>query len=123
MKSEIKTQLLSALRSQTYIKTEGRLFERVGGVDRHCSLGVLCDLAYKADVEGVEFDPNDSNLEHYGEIPSDRVMPRAVYEWAGLSLDEAVQIFLTNDSRDTGRDFPLMADWIEENIPTGEGEG
>lgn len=123
MNPEIKTQLLDALRSGNYLKTEGALFRRENDKDYHCALGVLCDLAYKAEVEGVIFDPDATGtLEYYGKMEGHMVVPRPVYDWAGLSMVESMEIFRENDSSGRCSTLNDMADWVETHIEPQEEE-
>jgi hypothetical protein len=105
MNQEIKTQWVAALRSGQYKQTSGTLHRlRDDGSEGYCCLGVLCELAEKAEIvktaasvqeEGVfayfgpgapspdpEIEPSDSD--DY----STTGLPYSVYIWAGLPADD-----------------------------------
>jgi hypothetical protein len=119
-------QWVDALRSGDYKQTTGYLhridadYETPAGM---CCLGVLCDLAVKADV--VQAHAIGGGLMQYGN--ETHVLPRVVKEWAGLEFDNPYvdhvvdydgvpepahdPLSLLND--DFGLGFEAIADAIE----------
>ncbi len=78
----IKKLWLESLRSGEYTQGEGRLRRN----DKHCCLGVLCELAV---VEGIIEKPGLDRLGRetylYGLQADDSNLPKAVSYWANLS--------------------------------------
>jgi hypothetical protein len=83
MNPEIRAQWIAALRSGEYKQARGMLTERTEDGDKHCCLGVLCQLAVEAGVVGeAKVTPSTPwQLSYEG---STSLLPRSVAEWAGL---------------------------------------
>lgn len=116
MDNRIKNLWLEALRSGEYKQTNGTLhrlkhFDSIP--ERHCCLGVLCDLAVKdglpvevkARIEYVEYDDESCTL------------PSRVIKWAGLTYND---LFIGNkrlsEYNDEGASFDQIADLIEKHL-------
>jgi hypothetical protein len=78
MNPEIRAQWITALRSGDY--EQGRSVLRQD--DLFCCLGVLCDLAVKANVIAAR--KNSDGVWFYGR-DWDETLPEQVMEWAGIS--------------------------------------
>jgi hypothetical protein len=78
MNADIKAQWTAALRSGEYVQGHGYL----NADGKLCCLGVLCELAVKAEVIESTISEHDSIIT-YGDKEMD-VLPPAVREWAGL---------------------------------------
>lgn len=90
LKPEIKWQWIRALRSDDYAQGKGALTRCTPDGRRfHCCLGVLCDLAVKAGVVGVDH-PGDCDILGYGEHRSAGLPPLPVVQWA-FGPDAAMQ--------------------------------
>lgn len=143
MKTEIRTQWATALRSGEYLQGTGYLHEQ----DTYCCLGVLCALAAKAGIVHTETDCDErvayiSNEDPMGKgQSSNTILPKAVADWAGLP-DTSPEVELRPDSEycedqddcdeyechcviteelttlndDRGYDFTALADLIERNF-------
>jgi hypothetical protein len=124
MNLEIKEQWLTALRSGEYRQVGGRLT----GIDNKsfCCLGVLCDLAVKADIilppTLDEFDNHVfGTYMGKGDDYSWSSLPNAVQVWADLAhIGPDPYIHSENASlaelNDSGRDFSEIADIIESEL-------
>jgi hypothetical protein len=84
MKKSVMTKWVNALRSGKYKRGKGKLRKVVGGVDRHCCLGVLCDISPKASKKWVWDEEYKSWSFTDGETES---LPVDVAEWAGMESD------------------------------------
>jgi hypothetical protein len=121
MDPKIKAQWVAALRSGEYKQGGGQLHNSIAG--EFCCLGVLCDLAVKAEVD-VRVQPGAFGTEYDGQTGS---LPAAVQEWARLDTPDpelAPTIDQDNDEdiyywdeaselNDTGVPFSQIADLIE----------
>ena len=146
MNPEIKTAWVEALRSDEYEQGTDMLVQWESGDLAYCCLGVLCDLAVKAGVEGVRFDSQLAQFEEYVPIYSDgsradfddeaeeegldrdwlvkedEVLPSTVVRWAGLADDnpmvEEKNLSTWNDGSSVGDglSFLAIADMIERNL-------
>jgi hypothetical protein len=87
MNPEIKAQWVAALRSGDYEQGMSRLVTvRGDGTFDYCCLGVLCDLAVKADVPLTVLDEGISrSYDNYNGL-----LPQAVRDWAGFTEDSAI---------------------------------
>ena len=110
MNPDIKSKWIQALRSGNYKQAKGSL--RVD--DGFCCLGVLCDV-YQKEV-------GDANWENCAFMEQKQILPKKVYEWAGLhsvspyvSLDADRGISLAS-MNDVGDDFAKIADVIERDL-------
>lgn len=133
MNPEIKQQWVNALRSGEYQQTTGTLRRETG----FCCLGVLCDLAVKAEVisEPYRFgDPETDAPERvwyeYDAEPS--VLTSKVQAWAGLRNESNPDVPYTEDMNndawqsrgkvslaelnDNGYTFTQIADIIDANL-------
>lgn len=109
---EVVAEWVKELRSGDY--RQGKDYLRVG--DMFCCLGVLCDMAVKAEVIPV---PKPSlligsrtNFDYAGET---KHLPREIQHWTGIltpfgSINEAWSLVYRNDCGDT---FSEIADVIE----------
>lgn len=122
MNAEIKAQWLAALRSGEYIQGRGAL--RKG--HQMCCLGVLCNLAAKANIG--HWQPHNDRADCYEFVEPDsrnsEYPPFAVVEWAGLTYDNPE---LTDEGRigdyndgtsgiDHPHTFTELADLIEKHL-------
>jgi hypothetical protein len=121
MKTQIKQQWLSALRSGQYTQTRWNLQTEQG----FCCLGVLCDLYSKE--TGTEWKVNitedDETFTYYKMKNQTSVLPDCVKEWAGLTEanpsiklpeeDEESSLTFLNDE---GSSFEEIAQLIEEKF-------
>lgn len=116
MNSQIKQKWIDALKSGEYQQTSEFLRTEQG----YCCLGVLCDLYVKEKnndkVQWKQF--ND----YYDILLEDSVLPNEVKEWAGLfdtdvfyTDEDGERVYLAH-LNDSGSDFELLAQIIEENI-------
>jgi hypothetical protein len=119
MKTEIKQQWVTALRSGEYTQASSNLRTE----DGYCCLGVLCDL-YSKDT-GTEWlvnhtaDPKPIPFYHF--ITESSFLPIAVSRWAGLekSSPEVVEWDGTAELaqlNDTGFTFTQIAQLIEDQL-------
>jgi hypothetical protein len=115
MKSQIKHQFVSALRSGDYQQGQQRLKNHD---EEFCVLGVLCDLAVKAGV--VKWEDWGSGFGFKGEL---YLIPTEVAVWAGLnslngSLPHRAETLhidhhTLSSMNDSGWDFKEIADLVE----------
>lgn len=113
MNPDIKAQWTAALRSGEYKQGQGGL--RNPQDDTFCCLGVLCDLAVKAEVD-VEV---EGGVNWVGYDGFSGLLPNSVQEWAGLDTcdpelawsfgywDEASTL------NDSGVPFTQIADLVD----------
>jgi hypothetical protein len=117
MNPQIRAQWCAALRSGEY--QQGRQSLRDG--DAYCCLGVLCDLAVKADIIGP---PRRSQGGGSWWLYDGRIdyLPEAVQEWAGLNSgnpdvwyweDKAARLGELNDN---GKTFAEIAGLIDGGV-------
>lgn len=142
MDQKIKAQWVSALRSGQYQQTTKYLHrQNAEGVDTFCCLGVLSELAVKADaakitlVEDIkEWDPKTHDWVDKGEraicygpttgsiVRASQIPPDSVCDWAGLlSVDPEIEFgdgsySTLSKLNDTGHAFSEIADLIEEQL-------
>ena len=114
MKKNVMKKWVKALRSGEYHQGKGQL---VDNQDNFCCLGVLCNIA-PGDVRG-NWSQDDCGCcwYMYGE---DRVLPKKIMEWAGMSHDDgSMYMDDTNiclmELNDYGASFDEIADIIEHN--------
>jgi hypothetical protein len=118
MKAEVKVQWIAALRGGEY--KQGQNYLTRG--DRHCCLGVLCQLAVKAGVP-VEVQ-GETALSYDGGLYS---LPLSVADWAGLDGDTSpivpfagveYELASLNDGfyGSAPMTFEQIADLIEEHL-------
>lgn len=104
MNAKIKELWLKALRSGDY--KQARNYLQRG--ERFCCLGVLCDLHAKAGLGRWNDDLYDGE---------DKVLPRAIQDWAGLGEAEPTAEGKTlSGLNDDGASFEQIADIIERNL-------
>lgn len=117
MNEEIKAQWLTALRSGEYAQGSQRLRR---ADDTYCCLGVLCDLAVKANViPAPEASYNGGSYE-YGANLNSAFLPREVSQWAdvdrfGQQHDNGTSHDLAK-MNDDGATFETIADVIEKHF-------
>ncbi len=115
MNKDVKEKWISALRSGEYKRTINLLHED----NKFCCLGVLCDLAVK---EGIIEEPKMiNNFYVYGEHQEVDVLPKEVYDWAGLEkwsrngrYNETD--FTLAELNDDGKSFKYIAKVIEKHF-------
>ena len=125
MDPEIKKQWVEALRSGKYYQGRSALrqvdTEDPNNVSTYCCLGVLCDLALKADAPGVK----DWTYDVSGECGIKCVsgyystyLPDEVQKWAGLEVENPMVEKPTGrnlaEMNDRGDNFFQIAKVIEE---------
>lgn len=124
MKAEIRDAWADALESGDYKQGTGYLtrLETPDGKPRHCCLGVLCELAVKADVIPEGFESFLGTSLSYGATKETALLPPEVMEWAGLKggnvqfkyaggFEDADHL---NDS--IGLTFPEIAKLVREQL-------
>ncbi len=133
MNRDVKALWLHALRSGDYKQGKDALKRvRVAGATgetqaQYCCLGVLCELAVKADVIPDSRSSNSSGDWHYGdpakEYTSWSRLPKSVMDWAGLTEpDPKIRLALSDEPaplsriNDFGSSFETIADLIEEHL-------
>ena len=111
MKREIKDKWIEALRSGKY--EQGRdLLCKISGGEKHCCLGVLCELAPNV-IKTIR--PNLDRRLYDGKIC---YLPKSVQNWAGMrtncgqAFPDDLSLIALNDS---GFTFPQIADFISKN--------
>ncbi len=132
---KIKKMWLDALRSGEYEQGRGHLKQPIkdfGEADTkfcHCCLGVLGELLIKEELfEDLRWDLGDDGREYdtvpdmvYKDHKSAEFLPAPLSLELGLerrvvsNLDQRAVIYLA-DMNDSGRDFLVIADWIEDNL-------
>lgn len=128
MNQEIKTLWTQALRSGEYEQGTRALRTRSQGIEKHCCLGVLCDLAVEADVlpapklnsDGGEYEYQNGSDPAYT-WPEKGVLPTSVVTWAGLQVSnppvtcngELESLATVNDN---GYTFDEIADMIDADL-------
>ncbi len=127
MNERIKNLWVQALRSGKYTQGHGYLMRD----DKFCCLGVLCDLAIKAGVPGINVtesgDGSGSMSYGYGLARSVVTLPPVVAAWAGVDegdpqvyVEDATEedafptLSFLNDER--GYNFNQIADAIEAQL-------
>lgn len=121
MNPKIKADWVAALRSGEYEQGTGKLNQN----GKFCCLGVLCDLAVKADVgvtvreERISYIGFESHRTYYDGNPD--TTPDIVQDWAGLPDEDPVVRFGVSWStpanlNDSGMSFADIADIIEEQL-------
>lgn len=111
MKTEIKTQWLTALRSGEYEQGQERLHRNYGdGRNEYCCLGVLCELAVK---EGVTTRTHRGEGYGYGKNADTTHLPDEVLKWSGIPGNGLLSSYI--NANDSGMDFGGIADMIELN--------
>ena len=116
MKKEIAKIWVAALRSGKY--KQGTSYLRKG--DEFCCLGVLCDLAIKADVidEAIPHPSGRQGIFCFDD-GSTEMLPKTVQEWSGLNSDDGAIAAVHHDLasfNDDGKPFSEIADIIEANV-------
>ena len=114
MRQEIATKWAEALESGEYEQGHGAL----AFSNRHCCLGVLCELAIADGVDVPKAPAHDGTIRiTYGSQAS--ALPDEVQEWAGMQTSEGT---LPNSGRNTlaghnddGVSFSEIAEIIREN--------
>lgn len=117
MNAELKTKWIEALRSGEYIQGTGELCSLdPRGHAEHCCLGVLAEIAGVDRMRLVDKDYLDKvGLESIlGEWNGDRFV---LYQAEDSATHTTTQRKLAA-MNDTGHDFPVIADWIDANVPT-----
>lgn len=119
MKTEIKQQWITALRSGEYTQESSNLRTE----DGYCCLGVLCDL-YSKDTGTeweVDYTADLKPIPFYNFMNEGSFLPVAVVQWAGLNgpnpevieWDGRAELAQLND---TGFTFTQIAQLIEEQL-------
>lgn len=118
MNEQVVKDWTAALRSGEYEQTDAYLRDSVG----YCCLGVLCDLAVKANVIPAPTEQEDGVFIYDGNT---RTLPDEVKEWVGLKHDDGSftppddsipdSLAQMNDASET---FKNIADMIE-STPEG----
>lgn len=86
MKTKIKRMWVAALRSGRYVQVKGSLKRKyAAGNERHCCLGVLCELHAKATKATKASWTVSVDKGHMLYLGSRGVLPQRVVEWAGLT--------------------------------------
>ena len=115
MNPDIKRQWVDALRSGDY--RQGRQLLRFG--DEFCCLGVLSDLATKANV-GIDVETLEDGTYRFDFFES--LLPPSIRDWAGLdSRNPRVTVSdghnrALSDLNDEGITFAEIADLIDEHL-------
>lgn len=123
MDAAIKKKWIRALRSGKY--KQGKNALRIG--DKHCCLGVLCELAFKAGaVQRTEqIHGRTSSFSYGGDYlePFGSMLPESVMEWAGLDNTAGVEWEDDNGDveslitlNDGGKTFKEIAKVINEKL-------
>lgn len=105
LKPVTKAEWIAALRSGDYSQTKGNLFKN----GSYCCLGVLCHLGGAPD----EVMTNTGTILNTDRQSTNGGAAYNLYNSIGLG-NNIHTVFEMNDS---GRTFPEIADWIEENLP------
>jgi hypothetical protein len=118
MNQEIKNKWTTALRSGEYTQGTGNL--RSAG-DKFCCLGVLCDLAVKAEIIPVPVNIGQSYRYGAEGDMGHWFLPESVREWAGLDSTDPDWLrddgtFSLSRMNDNGKTFDEIADVIEEKF-------
>lgn len=119
MNPEIKQAWIDALLSGEYEQGRSRLRTKGMTKDQFCCLGVLCELAAKAEViEPAEY---SDSIESYYYDHSASTLPVSVQEWAGMDSDNP-QISASSrrgslaEANDDGMPFSDIAQLIERKL-------
>ncbi len=119
--NEVRKQWVETLKSGQYKHGKGalvRLHHKTGEIV-HCCLGVLCEMAHKADL----IDRDEGNYEpfkgsgHYDEVS---FLPNVVARWAGLTKREASKLVDANDAEFTNSYAPAIE--VIKSFPPVEDE-
>jgi len=125
MNPEVKAQWTAALRSGEYEQGHNAL----ANSGRYCCLGVLCELAVKAEVIPAPVEGHDGDME-YGDEAESLFLPPKVAEWAqiessptadpdgfpeGVQWDTDGPAGLAN-LNDGGTPFAVIADIIDQQF-------
>lgn len=120
MDQVVKALWVTALRSGDYKQGQGVLRSKLtetSTASRFCCLGVLCELAVKANV--IPEAEYDGFYYNYGvtEDKHSAYPPRVVMNWAGLRNENPRYGTDTLAAmNDNGKTFEQIADAIEENL-------
>lgn len=133
MKADVKTAWVAALRSGEFQQGREALVTIADdGTPKYCCLGVLCELAARANVipHATAYDLRVGVMEYDGMI---EFLPDAVVKWADL-VDESPTVIVLDDSddpevdgpveqleslaelNDGNRTFAEIAGWIEDQL-------
>jgi hypothetical protein len=120
MNPEVKEKWLTALRDGQYLQGRERLTTLTADEQRHCCLGVLCQLYA---VEGFDLRIRDLGDELLYDA-ADTYLPDSVENWAELDYDTQRHLGVLNDGGvdiHTGQpvqphSFIELAQYIEENL-------
>jgi len=105
---EFATKWVEALRSGKYSQSPYQLHSKSG----YCCLGVACSISGYEDLGEAQFiSKTGIHPLREKDIGLLNVIPVALQGGTSNDLVE----FLT-DMNDTGKSFPEIADWIEENV-------
>lgn len=113
----VKAKWIEALRSGDYEQTAGVLTDvSVLGEERHCCLGVLCQVAIKNGVALEVIRREDARPVMYDDAVA--ALPEAVLAWAGL--DDPDPRIGENDASGwndvEGKTFTEIADLIDAHL-------
>ncbi len=104
MTKYLKNKWIKALRSGDYKQTTCHLCDTA--LDKHCCLGVLCDISSKLPFEDGDVFFEDDRYD--AEIPSEGL------RLIGLKESEQTTLIIMNDS--DHKTFEKIADWIKDNL-------
>lgn len=110
MNPEVKTLWTTALRSGDY--GQGRHALR-SSQDKYCCLGVLCELAVKAEVIAPAIQ-HVAGFSDYRYDSTDGIPSTSVVKWAGITNGSMESLINMNDN--DGDSFNYIADWIDRNL-------
>lgn len=127
MKPEVKKVFLDALRSGEYEQGTGQLaLVKDDGVVSYCCLGVLSAEGAKAGVCNplelsdyftddsaekewvIKASDNEDGVEYVDSYP-----PQSIYDWAGLTSEDAITLANINDKNDS---FAEVIEYIDANL-------
>jgi hypothetical protein len=123
MTADLKQRWLDALRSGRYQQTTGilsRYLDHEDEVCGYCCLGVLCDII------DPRWSPKTGNARYWAALPDNEraypylsqllgASPNIMTEVDAKALDPRIKLVDLNDTQQ--KNFRVIADWIERNIP------
>ena len=125
MNPEIKAQWVAALRSGEYPQGKGALRRTIQSEEKFCCLGVLCELAVKAEVTPAPVigNPRSSLSPWQYEDRNWGALPPSVRAWAGLLSADPIVIVtsgreqnLSQCNDDLHLTFAQIADMVERQL-------
>lgn len=109
MTPALKAEWCAALRSGRYIQGRFRLHQTTLQDERHCCLGVLCEVLGLSRIGKGYKIPSESGTEYCA-----LSLPPEFAARLGIPGHERRHLVEMNDRM--GRTFPEIADWIEHNL-------